>query len=114
MKDKMKRDEGGIVSRQRLLVFQQDGSGEQKIAGVKKYGGNQFELEVFSINEVLPPVLDDTSDYLPSDISCDLVLDFLKHQDLSQDLAALCADKKIPIISSGKKIISKWAKTPPT
>ncbi len=114
MKDKMTRDEGGIVSRQRLLVFQQDGSGEQKIAGVKKYGGNQFELEVFSINEVLPPVLDDTRDYLPSNISCDLVLDFLKHQDLSQDLAALCADKKIPIISSGKKIISKWAKTPPT
>ncbi len=114
MKDNMKKDDDLIVPRQRLLIFQQDGSGEQKIAGVKKHGGNQFELEVFSINEVLPPVLDDTSDYLPSNISCDLVLDFLKHQDLSQDLAALCAEKKIPIISSGKKIISKWAKTPPT
>lgn len=110
----MKKDAELIASRQKLLIFQQDGSGEQKIAGVKKYGGNQFELEVFSINAVLPPVLDDTSDYLPSDISCDLVLDFLKHQDLSQDLATLCAEKKIPIISSGKKIISKWAKTPPT
>ena len=110
----MKKDDDLIVPRQRLLIFQQDGSGEQKIAGVKRYGGNQFELEVFSINEVLPPVLDDTSDYIPSDISCDLVLDFLKHQDLSHDLAALCAEKKIPIISSGKKIINKWAKTPPT
>lgn len=114
MKDNIKKDDDSIVSPQRLLIFQQNGSGEQKIAGVKKCGGNQFELEVFSINEVLPPVLDDTSAYLPSDISCDLVLDFLKHQDLSQDLAALCAEKKIPIISSGKKIISKWAKTPPT
>ncbi len=102
------------LSRQKVLIFQQNGSGEQKIAGVKKYGEDLFELEVFSIDEVLPPVLDDTSEHIPSDISCDLVLDFLKHQDLSQDLAALCAEKKIPIISSGKKIINNWAKTPPT
>ena len=114
VKDNITKDDGLIVSRQKILIFQQNGSGEQKIAGVKKYGEDQFELEVFSIDEVLPPVLDDTSDYIPSEISCDLVLDFLKHQDLSHDLAALCAEKKIPIISSGKKIINKWAKTPPT
>ena len=103
-----------IVPRQRVLIFQQNGSAEQKIAGVKKYGGDQFELEVISIDEPLPPVLDDTSKFLPSDFSCDLVLDFLKHQDLSQDLVAFCSEKKIPIISSGKKIIDKWVKTPPT
>lgn len=103
-----------IIPPQRILIFQQNESGEQKIAGIRKYGGDQFELEIFSIDETLPPVLDDTSDYLPSDISCDLVLDFLKHQDLSQDLVTLCTKKKIPIISSGKKIISKWVKTPPT
>lgn len=103
-----------ILPRQRIFVFQQNKSGEQKIAGIRKYGGDQFELEIFSIDETLPQVIDDTSDYLPSNISCDLVLDFLKHQDLSQDLVALCTEKKIPIISSGKKIISKWVKTPPT
>jgi hypothetical protein len=108
------KDDEHIVPRQRVLIFQQNGSGEQKITGVRKYGGNQFELEVISIDEPLPPVLDDTSEYLPSDISCDLVLDFLKHQDLSQDLVTLCSEKKIPIISSGKKIIDKWVKTPPT
>ncbi len=114
MKDNINKDAGGFVSRQRILIFQQNGSGEQKIAGVKKYGEEQFELEVFSIDEVLPPVLDDTSEYLPVEISCDLVLDFLKHEDLSHDLVTICAEKKIPIISSGKKITGKWARTPPT
>ena len=114
MKVNITKDDGPMVPRQKILIFQQNGSGEQKIAGVKKYGEEQFELEVFSIDEVLPPVIDDTSEYIPSDISCDLVLDFLKHQDLSHDLAALCAEKKIPIISSGKKTTGKWAKTPPT
>lgn len=114
MKDNTIIDDGLILSRQKILIFQQNGSGEQKIAGVKKYGEDQFELEVFSIDEVLPPVLDDTSEYIPSEISCDLVLDFLKHQDLSHDLALLCAEKKIPIVSSGKKITGKWARTPPT
>lgn len=110
----MFKNEEQVVPRQRILIFQQNGSGEQKIAGLRKYGGDQFEVEVFSIDQVLPPVLDDTSDYLPSEIFCDLVLDFLKHQDLSQDLVSLCAEKKVPIISSGKKIINKWVRTPPT
>jgi len=114
VKDAMFKNEEQVVPRQRILIFQQNGSGEQKMAGLEKYGEDQFEVEVFSIDEVLPPVLDDTSDYLPSEISCDLVLDFLKHQDLSQDLVSLCAEKKVPIISSGKKIISKWVRTPPT
>jgi hypothetical protein len=114
VKDIMFKKDEQTLSRQRVLIFQQNGSGEQKIAGVKKYGEDLFELEVISINETLPLVLDDTSAYLPDDISCDLVLDFLEHYDLSQDLVTLCTKKEIPIISSGKKIISKWVATPPT
>jgi hypothetical protein len=101
-------------ARQRLMVFQQNGSGEQKIAGLKKYGGDLFDLEVFNIDEPLPPLLDNTSGYLPKDISCELVLDFLRHNDLSTDLAALCAQKDIPVIASGKKITGKGLFTPPT
>ena len=114
MDDKKNKENEKMKSPQKLLIFQQNGSGEQKIAGVKQYGGDLFHLEVISIDEALPLVLDDTSDYLPADISCDLVLDFLTHYDLSQDLVALCAEKEIPVISSGKKIISKWVATPPT
>jgi hypothetical protein len=100
--------------RQKLIVFQQNRSGEQKIEGLKAYGGNLFELEVINIDEVLPLVLDDTSEYLPDDISCDLVLDFLRHNDLSMDLAALCSRKKIPIVASGKKMTGVGLFTPPT
>ena len=100
--------------RQRLMVFQQNGSGEQKIAGLRKYGGDLFDLEVVNIDAVLPNVLDDTGPYLLEDISCDLVLDFLRHNDLSTDLAALCAQKEIPVIASGKKIIGKGVFIHPT
>lgn len=110
----MFKDKEKLAPCQKVLVFQQNGSGEQKIAGVKKYGEGLFELEVFSIDDVLPLVIDDSSEYLPDDISCDLVLDFLTHHDLSQDLGALCAKKEIPMVSSGKKMISKWVATPPT
>jgi thymidylate synthase len=103
-----------LNTRQRLMVFQQNGSGETKIAGLRKYGSELFEIEVFNIDAVLPPVLDNTSEYLPDDISCDLVLDFLRHNDLSTDLAKLCEKKGIPLIASGKKIIGKAVITPPT
>ncbi len=74
----------------------------------------ESHLEVVSIDQPVPPVLDDTSDYLPDTIEADLVLDFLKHEDLSHDLVAICHEKRIPVISSGKKIPSKWVLTPPT
>ena len=99
---------------QRVTVFQQDGSGERKIAGVRLHGGDSIELSVVSIDGPLPPVLDDTSAYLPTHLECDLVLDFLKHTDLSLDLAELCARHHIPIISSGKKLLNKWVLKPPT
>lgn len=101
-------------AKQKIIVFQQNGSGEAKINGLRRYGKDLFELEVINIDKILPPVLDDTRPYLPREISCDLVLDFLRHNDLSTDLAALCAKKDIPIIASGKKIVGKKSITPPT
>ena len=99
---------------QRITVFQQNGSGERKIEAVRKYGSDAIRLDIVSIDEELPAIIDDTSPYLPEDLDTDLVLDFLQHKDLSTDLAALCAVKNIPIIASGKKIASSWAATPPT
>ena len=98
---------------QRVAVFQQNGSGERKIAAVREHGSDTITLDIISIDEELEEVLDDTSPYLPVDLDTDLVLDFLI-RDLSHDLAELCARKNIPMISSGKKLSSKWALTPPT
>jgi hypothetical protein len=99
---------------QNILVFQQNGSGEKKIEGIKRYGNNRFDLEIVSIDASLPTFIDDAGEYLPRDIRTDLVLDFLKHPDLSQDLAVLCRNRKIPVVASGKKLRVKGTLTPPT
>lgn len=98
----------------RILVFQQNNQGETKIAGIRKYGGNQFRLEVVSIENDLPPVIDDARQFLPKDIEADLVLDFLKHPDLSYDLAQICSEKEIPLVASGKKHKFSHVFIPPT
>ena len=108
----MKREEK--VKPQEILVFQQNGSGESKIQGIRKYGENLFRIKTFSIDENLPPVIDDTTKCLPDDIRADIVLDYLKHPDLSHDLAIMCRDRNIPVVISGKKVRIKGVHTPPT
>jgi thymidylate synthase len=88
---------------QRILVFQQRGSGEKKIKGIRKYGEDLFQLDIISIDQPLPTLVEDTSAYLPETIDADLVLDFLKHPDLSHDLALKCRNSDIPVVASGKK-----------
>lgn len=97
----------------KIVVFQQDGRGESKVKGIQRYGKNRFDITLISINQALPPVVDDTSDYLPENIDGDLVLDFLKHPDLSHDLALLCRRLGIPVVASGKKTTVDGAHTPP-
>jgi len=63
---------------QKIMVFQQNESGKSKIEGINKFGEKQFLIKTFDIDEPLPLVLDDTSDYLPKTIDADIVLDFLK------------------------------------
>lgn len=99
---------------QNILILQQHGKGESKIEGIREYGGRRFEIETFSIDEALPPILDDTEGLLPEDIRADLVLDFLTHPDLSQDLAQECVSRGIPLVASGKKIRMKGVYTPLT
>lgn len=99
---------------QRVVVFQQNGSGERKIAGVREYGADIIALEIISIDEPLPLVLDDARAYLPATIEADLVLDYLTQQDLSHDLVQICVANGIPIVSSGKKRVGRRVMTPPT
>jgi len=99
---------------QKIVVFQQNASGESKIQGIIRYGENLFDLKIISIDKPLPTVIDDPIKYLPTDIKADLVLDYLTHPDLSHDLAVMCVNKKIPVIASGKKSLIKGVLTPPT
>ncbi|MCP4690468.1 MAG: hypothetical protein GY859_20605, partial [Desulfobacterales bacterium] len=68
---------------QRITVFQQNNSGENKIRGIQDCAEGRFVLDVQSINEPLPLVIDDATPYLPESIDADVVLDFLIHPDLS-------------------------------
>ena len=97
---------------QRIAVFQQMNSGETKIAGIRRHGGDRFQVECFAIDQPLPAVLDDTRGLLPETIMADLVLDYLQHPDLSEDLAVLCARGSIPMIAPGRNL--RYAVTPPT
>ena len=97
----------------KVLVFQEGGRGESKVKGIQRYGQNQFDITLVTIDQPLPPVVDDTSEYLPDTIAADLVLDFLKHPDLSHDLALMCRRMGIPIVASGKKTTVDGTHTPP-
>jgi hypothetical protein len=99
---------------QRILVFQQNGSGESKIKGISEFGAEHIQIHRFNIDQVLPPLIDDGSEYLPQSIDADLVLDFLKHPDLSHDLAAICQRQNIPVVASGKKLQERLVFSPPT
>ncbi len=99
---------------QKIIVFQHHNSGENKIAGIEKYGNKWFEIKRISIDVDLPPVIDDSREYLPDSIQADLVLDFLQHPDLTHDLGAMCSKNNIPVIASGKKLRIPGVHTPPT
>lgn len=97
----------------KITVFQQGGRGESKVEGIRRYGKNRFDITLITIDQFLPAVVDDASPYLPDSIAADLVLDFLKHPDLSHDLALMCRRKGIPVVASGKKTAVEGTHTPP-
>jgi len=90
-------------SLQRVVVFQERGSGEKKIAGIEEYAPGRFELEVISIDDSLPAMIDEPETYFPEDLQADLVLGFLRHPDLSAELLKRCQEVKIPFVASSKK-----------
>jgi len=106
--------ESSIKHKQHILVFQQNGSGEGKIKGIKSQHQDLFLLEKVNIDLPLPAVIDDSSEYLPDTLNCDLILDYLIHPDLSYDLAILCERENIPLVASGKKSGTKTSFNPVT
>ena len=86
-----------------IVVFEEHGSGEKKIQGITEHGAGLNISKRYNIEESLPEFIDDPEHYIVEDFSADLVLDFLKHPDLSSHLARVCRKKNIPLIASGKK-----------
>ncbi len=107
-------DTENSASVQRILVFQQNSSALSKIAGIRQYGDDNLALSIVSIDVALPAILDDASEYLPDVIQASLVLDYLKHPDLSDELARICVSQGLPLVASGKKTRWRGVFTPPT
>ena len=103
-----------MPARQKILIFQQNRSGEAKAKGIRQYGNERFLVETVDIDIPLPPVIDDAGEFLPDHIDADLVLDFLQHPDLSMDLGLFCTKLGIPVVASGKKSRDGLVSTPPT
>ncbi|MCP4749047.1 MAG: hypothetical protein GY874_23375 [Desulfobacteraceae bacterium] len=93
----------GLLPCQTIWVFEQNNSAAGKIAGIKRYAKDTITLNVFSIDDALPPIIDDASAWLPKKIEASLVLDHFKHPDLTHALAQLCKQAGVPVIASGKK-----------
>ena len=102
------------TSEQQIVVFQQRGSGEAKIRGIREHGRDMRIARVFDIQEDLPRVIDDTDPYLPASLEADLVLDFLRHPDLRHGLALMCRRWSIPVVASGKRMPVEGLISPPT
>ncbi len=89
---------------QQIVIFEQDGSGDYKIAGIEVYGKGLDIVKVVDIKGPLPELIDEPQEYITSNFDCDLVLNFLKHPDLSEYLVEVCNKKDIPCIASGQHI----------
>ena len=87
----------------KIIIFQQFDSAEKKIEGITKYGRNIGTLRLVSIDVHLPEFIDDPGEYFDPSFEADLVLNYLKHPDLSDYLIELCDKKDIPVVSAGKK-----------
>lgn len=91
-------------SDQRIVIFEQDGSADYKIAGIEVYGKGIVIKAVYNINGPFEELIDEPEKYITNKFTADLVLNFLHHPDLSEYLVSLCNSKKIPVIASGQNI----------
>ncbi len=87
-----------------ITVFEENGSGDYKIAGIQVYGKGIEIINVVNITEPLPEIIDEPEEYIPSRIEGDLVLNFLKHPDLAEYLVQVCNRLSIPVIASNRHI----------
>ena len=88
----------------RLVVFEEAGLGKYKVAGIEFYGRNITIERIYNIPPGLSGIIDEPEKFIPDDFKGDLILNFLRHPDLSEYLVKICKTKGIPVIASGQHI----------
>jgi len=95
---------GPKVNPTRIAIYQQNGNGLAKVAGINKYGR---DLEITLLEDItgsLPEFIDDPEDFVPPPPEVDVVLSFLKQPDLASYLADICEERGIPLVAAGSGI----------
>lgn len=87
----------------KIIVFEQKKSAELKIAGVREHGRDVEFVDIVSIDQFLPDFIDEPEEFISDDFDCDLVLNYLKHPDLSHCLVEICEKKGIPVVTPAGK-----------
>ncbi len=85
-----------------IVVFQQRGSAEKKLEGIIKYGRKLIISQIFSLDDEFPEIIDFPERHIDENFNGDLVLNFLKHPDLSSCLVDVCVKREIPVVTTGK------------
>lgn len=88
----------------RLVIFEEADSGKYKVAGIEVYGRNITIERIYNILPALLEIIDEPREFIPDDFEGDLILNFLRHPDLSEYLVKICKAKGIPVIASGQNI----------
>ena len=93
---------------QRILVFQRDGMGREKVRAVREVRPD-LELRVVDVDGPFPPIVDEPGEHFPARVDellgwADLVLDHLYHPDLTGFLAERSAAAGVPVVASGRKL----------
>ncbi|GAB4271448.1 MAG: DUF166 domain-containing protein [Deferrisomatales bacterium] len=93
---------------QRIVVFQRDGMGAEKVRAVRELRPD-LALRVFDVDGPFPPIVDEPEGHFPPDLDAvlaeaDLVLDHLYHPDLTGFLLDRCEAAGVPVVASGRKL----------
>ncbi len=89
----------------RIALFEQAGSAQVKISGIKEYAPDIIIEPIFDLPLLGDHiVIDDPHEILPSEFDADMVLNYLKHPDLSYYLVQECLKRNIPVVASGQRI----------
>ncbi len=89
----------------KIALFEESGCAKRKIEGIKKYAPEILISPIVDIPSIRSDiVIDEPDEFLSIDFDADMVLDYIKHPDLSYFLVQLCKEKKIPVVASGQKI----------
>jgi hypothetical protein len=99
---------------QRIVVFQQSERAAAKIRWIGEHGRGMRIERVLDLPVDLPAVIDEPEVFLPERLNADLVLDYLKHPDLTHALALACKTEGIPVVASGRRVPVEGLFSPPT